>query len=313
MSFRTKLSIFVATIGLVAAFFFSIDYFDQNEPVVLPPVAVVPLIKPPAVAMISGTVFSSVANQPLINAEIFVNGSARVTTDIEGRFDLFEIAKNDLIRVRKNGYVEAAVIVASTSEEFTFELAPIWQLDFASEVYTDVPNDAWFEPAVRRLYETQTLTALQPLEFRPTDPVSRAELIVLTTRSAGFLPKQPQTTHFCDVTEDANFAAEAEFLFTQNWLVGQDSETCDLKRDLQHAEVVNRAEMIKLVLTVLNDKLPAKECEYFNFSDVPAGSELEPFVQKAKCLGLLRDDADDSFRPTESVSRAELAEILAKI
>lgn len=60
-----------------------------------------------------------------------------------------------------------------------------WQPQGADyEIFSDVPRDAWYEPAVRACYEHGAVTR-QTGTFRPTDAITREELAVLLIRALG--------------------------------------------------------------------------------------------------------------------------------
>lgn len=57
----------------------------------------------------------------------------------------------------------------------------------AYRVYADVPEGAWYEPALRACYEHGAVTR-QTAEFRPDDPITREELAVMLVRALGYGP-----------------------------------------------------------------------------------------------------------------------------
>ena len=60
-----------------------------------------------------------------------------------------------------------------------------WQPQGADyEIFSDVPRDAWYEPAVRACYEHGAVTR-QTGTFRPADAITREELAVLLIRALG--------------------------------------------------------------------------------------------------------------------------------
>ncbi|MBU1089377.1 S-layer homology domain-containing protein [Patescibacteria group bacterium] len=268
-----------------------------------------------AAVSISGSVFSSAVGEPLIRTEIWLNGNFNSHTDLEGRFEILETAAGDIIRVRKTDYVGTSVIVKAADEEFDFELAPVWRLENVNQVYKDVPAYAWFEPAVRQLYETQTLAATGTQNYKPSENLTRGELAVLGVKVAGFLPENVEETNFCDVEPEDDFAPAVEFMFANGWLSGYPSEDCGKNRVFRSNLPVNRAEAVKMALVVFQDlvekKIEESVCLPAGFTDVPAGAWFAKFVNEANCLGFVNGYPDGSFRPANPVNRAEIAVIFA--
>ncbi len=264
---------------------------------------------------ISGNVFSSATDEPLIRAEIWLNGEFNSHTDLEGKFEILGAAARDVIRVRKGDYVGTSVIVEIAGEEFDFRLAPVWQLKSAHQIYEDVPEYAWFEPAVRKLYETQTLAATGVQNYKPSENLTRSELAVLGVKVAGFLPEETKETNFCDVEPRDDFAPAVEFMFANGWLSGYPSDDCEKGRIFRPSLPVNRAEAVKMTLIAFQDlaekKVEESVCLSAGFTDVPADAWFAKFVDEANCLGFVNGYPDGSFRPANPVNRAEIAVILA--
>lgn len=264
---------------------------------------------------VSGTVFSSAAKEPLIKTEILVNGASILETDLQGNFALAELEVHDVIRARKEGYVGMSTIVSDTDENLSFYLAPVWELDSANQIYPDVPIYSWFEPAVRKLYDMQTLSASAQQDFRPGENLTRGELAVLVIRAAGFLPRISGEKHFCDVELTDDFASAVEFMYQHGWLTGYVSNSCKLGRVFRPQMPVNRAEAVKMALIAFDDlvrkAIDERSCFAADFSDVPDTAWFTPFIDQASCLKFINGYSDGSFRPANPVNRAEIAVILA--
>ena len=54
-------------------------------------------------------------------------------------------------------------------------------------IFSDVPQGAWYEPALRACYEHGAVTR-QTGDFRPGDPITREELAVMLIRALGYGP-----------------------------------------------------------------------------------------------------------------------------
>jgi hypothetical protein len=267
-----------------------------------------------ATIAISGSVFSSAAEEKLIRAEIWLNGEFHSHTDLDGEFEILGAVEGDVIRVRKVDYVGTSAIAESSNDIFEFQLAPVWRLESVHQVYEDVPEYVWFEPAVRELYETQTLGAEKKQLFLPSENLTRGELAVLGVKVAGFLPEQVEKTNFCDIAASDDFAPAVEFMFANNWLSGYPSTDCSKGRVFRPAMPVNRAEAVKMALIAFQDlverRVEETVCLPSGFTDVPRDAWFAEFVDQANCLSFVNGYPDGSFRPANPVNRAEIAVIL---
>jgi hypothetical protein len=265
--------------------------------------------------LISGEVFSSDTGEKLIRAEVWRNGELHSRTDLDGHFEILDAEPGDILRIRKNKFVGTSIFVGASTEILHFELAPIWELESASQIYTDISRDDWFEPAVRRLYENQILSATDRENFDPAENISRGELTALAVAAAGFLPPPIESTSFCDINPTDNFAPAIEFLFSNNWISGDDSDDCEKGKSFRPNLPVSRVETAEMTLAVFGDlvdrKLNEKVCLPAGFVDVPADAWFAEIVDRANCLGFIDGFADDTFRPDRPVNRAEIALIFS--
>lgn len=262
---------------------------------------------------LSGNAVSSAGKQALSNVTIFVDGKSQGTTDLNGNFVLNNIQTGSVVRLKKTGYVPMSVVVGDSVEHLTFNFAPIWQLDSATQVYLDIPASAWYEAPVRKLYERQVLSVKEPESYRPGDKLTRAELAQMVVKASGFLPVDPIASHFCDVNKDAWYASPVEFMYQNNWLTGSPSSNCSLRREFRPNAPVNRAEAVKMILFAFKDVFAQKmvDCEKPGFIDIKEDDWFYEFVSTAHCHGLIKGYTDNTFRPGEAINRAEIAAILA--
>jgi hypothetical protein len=265
-------------------------------------------------ATIEGKVFSSAAQLPLIGVQILANGKIINETNYQGKF-LLDLSPDTIVRLQKTGYISAAAITSNLPENWEFELAPIWELDSANQIYINIFSEDWFEEAVRKLYEWQVFSETKPTKFPTTKEVSRGELVGFAMKAAGFLSSPVTQTHFCDLDSEDEFAAEIEFMFAQNWINGYETDDCDLGRNFKSAKSVNRAEAVKIVLTVFQDlvaqKLKEKNCNFSGFTDVVGEEWFADPILQANCLEIVEGYADGSFRPERLVNFTEFAVILS--
>ena len=83
--------------------------------------------------------------------------------------------------------------------------------DQATSRFTDVPDDAWYLPYLERLADLGVVQTSPGSAFRPSDPLTRAEMAVLLTRAFDHITAITEPTGvFDDVPANAANAGEIE-------------------------------------------------------------------------------------------------------
>lgn len=123
-------------------------------------------------------------------------------------------------------------------------------------------------------------------------------------------PDRLYSSVFSDLPDDDPAAHAADFLVRQQLLAGYPDGT------FRSANVVNRAEMTKIVVGIARRRGFAPECapamESGLFTDVTAADWFAPFVCSAKMSGIIQGYADGSFHPDRHVSFAEAAKMVTQ-
>lgn len=109
----------------------------------------------------------------------------------------------------------------------------------SAQVFPDVDPGAWYAEAVSRLAGHGVLTGHTDGTFRPSDPLSRAQMAQLLVRALDDVMEVAPTNRFSDVPDEALYAAAVEGLAVAEITLG-----CSLERALfcPNAEVT-RGEM----------------------------------------------------------------------
>lgn len=265
--------------------------------------------------LLTGSVFSSAAKQALPNAQILVNGEIKTQSDKQGKFELVDLQIGDIIRIKKDNYVGISTVVNNIEINLKVELAPIWELSSAAQIYNDVDRADWFEPAIRKLYENQTLTSFKQNSYNPGKKISNAELTFMAVRAAGFLPKETKQSSFCDVELADWFSPAAELALSQKWITGSSTKDCPFGKNFQASEKISRAKAVRIILKsfgdVLAKKIENKKCAELNFEDVDKSAWFFNDIKHALCLGIVPDYANHKFRPNETLTKAEAAVFIA--
>jgi len=95
-----------------------------------------------------------------------------------------------------------------------------------TEVFTDVPVDAWYAPAIEALHAAGVVAGYPDGAFRPHQPVNRAQMAALLARGLPDTPANHQPVGvFTDVPVDAWYAPAVEALHASGVTRGCTDET----------------------------------------------------------------------------------------
>lgn len=165
----------------------------------------------------------------------------------------------------------------------------------ASASFRDVAPGSWYEGAVTRLAQAGALAGYPDGTFRPDQPISAAEFVTVTARLSDLPESQGQTGHWA--------AGHMQATLQAGWYdwdeLPPDGEQFD--------RPIPRQLAVKILMRAL---LPHARGDYITESakirDFAAldGRYYEP-VLAAYASGVVRGDPDGSFRPLDSLSRAE--------
>lgn len=143
--------------------------------------------------------------------------------------------------------------------------------------------------------------------FRPGQPVSRAEFLTMIVKAKGLAVTKPARVSYTDISQNDWYAGAAEAATKAGWLRGDNGKFYPQRS-------VTRQEMAVIVAKALDTPLPDYP-NYFalNFTD---NAEIAPWAQGAikvsVDLGLLAG-RNDIFAPRDSANRAEAAFYIFKV
>ena len=198
----------------------------------------------------SQTVTSSAVKNPQNILGYEYVSYSEVTEHIYAKEDLTYIIGYPDKTVRGERYLsraEAATIFYRLYDGFY----PKVQRQMTSATFNDVPKDAWYYSELELCYNVALVNGYEDGNFRPNDPVTRAEFAVLAARYAELTNSDKQM--FKDVTKDhwayllINAAAEA------NWIQGYGDGNYRPER------IINRSEAVTLINHMRNRSITAEK------------------------------------------------------
>ena len=171
--------------------------------------------------------------------------------------------------------------------------------------YEDVPVDHWSYSYVEQLVADGVLDTSHD-NFRPSDPVNRAEFGKMIVEKFGFEGDGLCSTDFADCTAGAWYDTYLGVAVAHNILRG-DSDT-GLMRPGDH---INRAEAITVIHRAAGEVQTAFKGSSV-YSDVGAGSWYDVSTGWAYCYGVAEGYADGHFGAANELLRSEAAKIIVE-
>ena len=165
---------------------------------------------------------------------------------------------------------------------------------FASDdiVFTDVPTDSWYSPAVQTLKNKGIIQGYGDGSFRPHALITEGEFISLVVRAIGIDIGSLET-------EAARYDDAADFARDMHWI-----------SPMHENEPISREDAAKVVIDALC-AVPWEQ-EAITFLDASEfDPDLIPYAENAVALGIFT--CDESFNPSADITRAEAAVIFDRM
>lgn len=137
--------------------------------------------------------------------------------------------------------------------------------------------------------------------FYPNNNLSRAELAKLAVIGAGLTEETNSEHDFKDVTAESPFYMYVETLLNKGMISPNEYFNPDMS--------VTRAEATKMLVNAFNYDLDSTGGP--SFDDVAADNEFYAYIETAMNKGLVSGYEDKTFKPNNSITRAEAAKIVA--
>lgn len=177
----------------------------------------------------------------------------------------------------------------------------------AKTKYTDVPEGAWYEDAVKAFLDLGILDATQTT-FRPGASAVRAELAKVLGGLNGTVPERwTKPMQFDDLEKDAWYVPFVEFAAQEGWMKGYNNCIGSHPCQVMPASTISRAEAVAMVVRYYDMKpigiAPA-------FADVPASSWYVSAMQAAADHCVIQGDTEGLAKPSELLNRAQMIVLL---
>ena len=189
-------------------------------------------------------------------------------------------------------------------------------LEFVSNTFDDVPEEAWYKPAVDYVAAAGLMNGIGDNKFDPKGVMTRGMVVTVLYRLDGEPAVTGIETPFEDVPADEWYTDAVAWAYDEGIVSGMTPTT------FAPTDPVTREQMAAMLMryccvntTVKDEMLPelrAALAEVFSDSDT-----ISDWATLAVCscveAGLMNGDAAGTFRAKDSMSRAECAQIMMNL
>lgn len=229
------------------------------------------------------------------------NGVFHITVELEaGKTNRFNIYAEDA--AYNTGLSSQAIIQAAALPEP--ELEPeVMEPEVVVFSFVDVEGH-WAEDYIREIYEMGIVSGKSPTNFEPNANITRAELTKIAVNAFNITPVESIQSFFRDVSESAWFYQYIAAAKNAKIVDGYSDNT------FRPNEAINRAAALKILLEASGLELSAGTAK---FSDVSNDAWFAPYVNFAQVNNIVGGYSDETFRPANNITRAEVVKIVTKI
>lgn len=182
----------------------------------------------------------------------------------------------------------------------------------SAEAFTDVPEDAWYAPAVEYVRENGLMNGNGDGTFSPEKPLSRAMFVQVLYNMTEHSEKEKENTYikwlgFSDVDPNLWYGGPVKWAYCAGITEGAGERRFEPNRAVTREQAA-----------VLLYRYAARTENEFSVTDIgdlkvlQASPYARDAVQWAVQYGILQGDRDGSLRPKDPVTRAEAAQMLKK-
>jgi C1A family cysteine protease len=177
---------------------------------------------------------------------------------------------------------------------------------FQVPTFRDVPPDHWAFGWIEMIYANGITTGYSDDTYRPTDNVTRAQMAVFIIKAKyGDSFSYNSTPYFSDVPSGHWAFKYIQKMYEDGITTGYSDGT------YRPAGYVTRGQMAAFIARGLyGEDFPYNTTPYF--IDVPASHGSFKYIQKVTEEGIASGYPDGTYRPSQSVNRAQMAAFIAK-
>lgn len=171
--------------------------------------------------------------------------------------------------------------------------------------FSDIADDYWASEAIRYLATAGVMNGYPDGKFRPERVVTRAELSSLLVKAKEVPVVKGVQTGYSDLSGSSWAAPYVKAAVDAGYMTGRKGNKFEPNRG------ASRAETVAAIVTFDNVELPLN-LKKGPFPDMTARDWSSKYVAAAKESGMLDYLVGQDFEPDKSITRAEVASMLAK-
>jgi hypothetical protein len=180
---------------------------------------------------------------------------------------------------------------------------PTWTPGPCNMRFYDLPDTHWAYTYVSFLYCRGAISGYPDQTFRPGEGSTRGQFAKMLVLGLGWQPYNPINPSFSDVQPGSTFYTFVEAAYLRGAVQGYPDGT------FRPNAPVTRAQAAKMLVTGKGWSLYSPPSPAF--TDVPLGHWAYPYVHTAHSHNVVTGYPDGTFRPDTSVTRAQLAKMVA--
>ena len=186
-------------------------------------------------------------------------------------------------------------------------------IEFVPNTFKDVPENAWYAPAVDYVAATGLMNGMGNDQFAPQEKMTRGMVVTVLYRMAGEPDVEGVKTPFTDVPADKWYTNAVAWAYDEGIVNGMTLTT------FAPEDPVTREQMAAILMrcfyvntAVKDEMLPELRAALAKmFTDSSSITDWATLaVSSCAEAGLMKGDTEGTFRPKDSMNRAECAQIL---
>ncbi|WP_273324738.1 glycosyl hydrolase family 18 protein [Vallitalea guaymasensis] len=170
--------------------------------------------------------------------------------------------------------------------------------------FSDVSNH-WAKKDISTIYEKDWMLGTSSTLFCPDTSLTRAQAAVTLIRALD-IDLDSTSSYFVDVPDSYWAKSEIETAYKCNIINGKDKKIFDAD------STITREELAKMLYNLLESNIDIQKADN-NFKDISPNSWSYEAITALNCAGILKGYDENTFRPRDTVTRAQMACVLNRI
>ena len=169
----------------------------------------------------------------------------------------------------------------------------------------DVVNH-WAKQSIDKAVNKGVLKGYEDGTFRPDEPITRAEACAVVAKADGYNGERTYYASYNDFTNYDWFVNYVGYCTVHSFVLGYPNQSFKPHNNLTRAEAAK-------ILCLLGRLQVKPEIKGTRFRDVPKSHWAIRFVNALVDNGYIKGYEDNTFRPSENITRAEFITIIDRM